>query len=1162
MITVIFQLVSISITSATPNKLTPEIEPDNFSVAYHTTKTPTGVAGEFNLDAADPFIHYFSKDAVYGIVIKPISGFAEGDQLNLKVTARSLDSSPPNEVITTCLVRIEQNLNAYAYVVFRSGSWQLINLENLYQVALEWSAPYAADPKPKLFSLGAWNIANPIFNFVSKDLSKPTIQLEAEALLDTLCRTAANLGLNTAILSDWSREDRDDFLASAKVNQIADTAGISKRQVPVQPIPDPLFSPSVSPDPTYPPNFVFGLNSAHTNEGATLSTNDLWFGGLAYTGILIQALDAQALPSVPPLSPLQTATQATISSLRKYYALDATELPALDRIFMHDEPVIHLQGLASNVREAPAFVRCLDYGSTALLPNTGPLHFLKLCFQDQGQLAESLYAGLAVEIGVFRQTYLTYLQAVNSNPLHFGFPSWDLVSPPASFLADDVPIQLAGDAASMRLHYWTLRFLHGQISEGWAAQSIALNKQLKNLGHPTGCYSHVTYNAHYGCTHIIDGAPRPTDSRRSDLYPDWFSDSRANLSLREKGFKEFLGQPEDEDTSGCDLHHATAKAALLRSASLVGTEAGTALLMRAPVFGLNPDELVYRALAFVGNGVKIIDYFDFCGSPAGGDYWSSTKAAYAQIATISRILANAETVLFAAKPVLSRVAIVISSSGDIVACPGEDQAGNCEYPLYQAERFDLHVALSRQGFQVDFLDETALIEGRLAQYSVVYLTDPVLVAHPAPGDPRPSTYDQLATWVVNGGQLVFGAGAAVINEIGEPIGTPIDQLTGVAARLDFLEIVADAVGTSRSVRPPKKQWFYKTEHPPAEVTIERLVGPDSTNPTAVFSTVLGNDGEPLPLIKPLLSPDNQPYCPLTISSSAATVLARLVVPASDQTPKKVIGNAIVRHRYGNGQVYSYSFFPGRQYVATGSNLWLPSAAPNAGEHPVGSANYCFPSGFATSAGELAALPVAAFGLQPLLEVMKLIKLPGRFRGKIILTPTQVQANALVNGPAMAIVLLNWNGVNADSYRLFVNPITLSISYWLNNEQLTARGFVVKSARTGQVLPYTLKRQNKFFTRITITLPGFTTADIVTIEPIRQQAPRVPRLPMAGPWQLIGGDAGGDGGSTWIGPKGRILKVPPRQPLVRWLQELLNPRFRSSLPALTLKRLMARVFANR
>lgn len=535
---------------------------------------------------------------------------------------------------------------------------------------------------------------------------------------------------------------------------------------------------------------------------------------------------------------------------------------------------------------------------------------------------------------------------------------------------------------------------------------------------------------------------------------------------------------------------------------------------------------------------------------------------YPQVATISRILANAEPVLFAAKPVLSRVAIVISSSSDIVACPGEDEFGNCDYPLYASERLDLHVALTRQGFQVDFLDETALIEGRLAQYSVVYLTDPVLVAHPAPGDPRPSTYEQLATWVANGGQLVFGAGAAVINEIGEPIGTPIDQLTGVAARLDFLEIVSNAGGTSRSVRPPKKQWFNKAEHPPAEATIELLVGPDITHPTPVFSTVLGNDGESLPLIKPLLSPDNEPYCPLTISSSAATVLARLVVPASDQAPKKVIGNAIVRHRYGNGQVYSYSFFPGRQYAATGSNLWRPSAAPNVGKPPADSANECFPSGFATSAGELAALPVAAFGLQPLVEVMKLIKLPGKFRSKFISTPTQVQANALVNGPSMAIVLLNWNRVNADGYRLFVDPINLSISYWVNNEQLTARGFLVKSARTGQVLRYTVKRQNNFFFRLTITVPGFITADIVTIEPIRRQMPRIPRLPLAGPWQLIGGDGGGDGGSTWIGPKGRILKVPPRQPLVRWLEELLNLRVSSSLRARTGNGFLARLFANR
>jgi hypothetical protein len=1160
----IFQLVSISITSATPSKLTPEIKPGNLSVLYHEIKTPTGEAGEFNLDPVDPFVHYFGTDAVYSIVITLTPDFTEGDKLNLKVTA--------NSSAFTCQVRVEKTLNAYAYVVFRGGRWQVINLEDFYQVALEWSAPYAAEPKPKLFSLGAWNIANPIVAFGSETLSKPSFKSELEALLVSLCRTAANLGLNTAILDGWSPNDSDACLTSAKVNQTADAAGIRKRiAADVEPIPHPLRQGGrKSEEPTYPSDFVFDLVSAHTNADGTVAY-DLYFGGLYYTGMLTQALDARQLPSVPPRSPLQTRVQEAISYIQNNLALDAAELPALERINLYDEPSIDLQNLAPEFRETPAFVRCLDYASTAQLPDTGPLQFLKRCFQDQGQLAGSLYEGLAIEIGLFRQAYLTYLKMVNSSPLFFGFSNWDLVSPPAAFLAGDVPVQRAGDAASRRLHYWTLRFMHAQISEGWAAQSIALNKQLKSLGHPTGCYSHCTSNARFGCTHLIAGAPpqpagpmtEPTaDSRYSCLYADWFSDSRANLALRAQGFKEFLVQPEDDDTSGYLLHHATAKAALLRSASLVGTEAGTSFLIKARVLGLNPDELVYRALAFIGNGAKSINYFNFQGSPAQDDHWIFAKACYSQIATTSRILANAEPVLYAAKPVLSRVAIVISSSSDIVAIPGENASGNCGYPAYAAERFDLHVALSRQGFQVDFLDETALIEGRLAQYSVVYLTDPVLVAHPAPGDPRPSTYEQLATWVANGGQLVFGAGAAVINEIGEPIGTPIDQLTGVDARLDVLEIVADAGGISRSVRPVKREWWDQDEHPPAEVTIELLVGPDSTHPTAVFSTVLGNDGEPLPLIKPLLSPDHEPYCPLTISSSAATVLARLVVPASEEAPKKVIGNAIVRHRYGNGQVYSYSFFPGRQYVATGSNLWVPSAAPNVGEKPIAGSVFPFPSGFATSAGELAALPVAAFGLQPLVEVMKLIKQPGKFRSEIISTPTQVQANALVNGPSMAIVLLNWNRVNADGYRLFIDPINLSISYWVNNEQLTARGFLVKSARTGQVLRYTVKRQNMFFSRFTFTLPGFTTADIVTIEPIRRQMPRIPRLPLAGPWQRIGGDGGGDGGSTWIGPKGRILKVPPRQPLVRWLEEVLNLRVFSSLRARTGKGFLARLFANR
>lgn len=1169
----IFQLVSISITSATPNKPTPEIAPESLSVAYHSTKTPTGVAGEFSLDPADPYIHYFGKDAVYGILISPLADFVEGDQLNLKVTARSLQSSPPSEVVTTCQVRVESTLNAYAYVVFRGGSWQVVNLEDFYQVALEWSAPYAAEPKPKLFSLSAWNIANPIPAFVSEELANPNLKPELEVLLDILCRTAANLGLNTAVLDNWAREGPPnyDYLAPATVNQIADAAGINKRFFPTQTTPTILFNPKGIKEATYPSNHVFSLISFHIDPATNTAAYDLYFGGLTYAGMFIKALDAQMLLSVPPLSPLQRTVQESISLLQKAYAVDATKLPALERFYLHDEPQIYLQKLAPEYSQTPAFVRCLDYASTALLPETGPLQFLKRCFQDQGQLAADPYAGLAIEIGLFREAYLIFLKKVHSSPLHFGFPSWDLVSPPPSFLAGAVPVQRAGDPASRRLYYWTLRFLHGQISEGWAAQSIALNKQLKSLGHPTGCYSHCTTNARFGCTHLIAGAPpqpagpmnEPTaDSRYSSLLADWFSDSRANLGLRAQGFKEFLVQPEDDDSFGYVLHHATAKAALLRSASLVGTEAGTSFVIKARVLGLNPDELVYRALAFIGNGAKSIDYFNFQGSPAQEDYWSSAKACYSQIATISRILANAEPVLYAAKPVLSRVAIVISSSSDIVASPGEDASGNWGYPAYAAERFDLHVALSRQGFQVDFLDETALIEGRLAQYSVVYLTDPVLVAHPAPGDPRPSTYEQLATWVANGGQLVFGAGAAVINEIGEPIGTPIDQLTGVDARLDVLEIVADAGGISRSVRPVKREWRDQDEHPPAEVTIELLVGPDSTHPTAVFSTVLGNDGQPLPLTKPLLSPDHEPYCPLTISSSAATVLARLVVPASEEAPKKVIGNAIVRHRYGNGQVYSYSFFPGLQYVATGSNLWEPSAAPTVGENPLYVVVCPFPSGFATSAGELAALPIEAFGLQPLVEVARLIKQPKRFRNKVISIPTQVQANALVNGPSMAIVLLNWNGVNADGYRLFVNPINLSISYWLNNEQLPARGFLVKSARTGQVLRYTVKRQNMLFSRLTITLPGFTTADIVTIEPIVRPALRMPRLPMAGPWQLIGGDGGGDGGSTWIGPRGRILKVPPRQPLVRWLEEVLNLRFSSSLWARTGEGFLARLFANR
>jgi hypothetical protein len=150
-----------------------------------------------------------------------------------------------------------------------------------------------------------------------------------------------------------------------------------------------------------------------------------------------------------------------------------------------------------------------------------------------------------------------------------------------------------------------------------------------------------------------------------------------------------------------------------------------------------------------------------------------------------------------------------------------------------------------------------------------------------------------------------------------------------------------------------------------------------------------------------------------------------------------------------------------------------------------------------------------------------------------LVDTLVEAKSLASDKGTAIVLLNWNGVEASPSQLEVPAQNIEVSMLLSRSR--SQRFIVRSSRTGQTLNFTETfasniAWNEGLYRLVVSLAGFTTVDVLTIEiqSLAETETFLPKdtNPLVGPWRRITG-GNGDGGGIYVGSNGKIIKIPPR-----------------------------------
>lgn len=299
------------------------------------------------------------------------------------------------------------------------------------------------------------------------------------------------------------------------------------------------------------------------------------------------------------------------------------------------------------------------------------------------------------------------------------------------------------DLPTRRLQYWS-----GKFAQWWSARQFRHNTDLIQGSLP-GMDTEVLVSDHSFLN--FWGAP-------------WLGMANRNLDQFELGSQQSVTTLATEDWLGLNHMYGykyTASggqtfgwmSAIMRSAML-----GTPGKLMGLITPSDDKYLRLKAYSNLGQGSKTIYYWTFSPTYIGTEnYWSDLKSMYFGIAKTSRALAATENILYPAKTVGDRVAILYSVSHDL---------WNADSPsAFTEKRLSWH-ALRHLSVQPDYLSEDAVAAGRLSGYDVLYVHD-WCVSRAASA--------AIDAWVRAGGVLYLSAGAATRDEYYEPYVPPFAE---------------------------------------------------------------------------------------------------------------------------------------------------------------------------------------------------------------------------------------------------------------------------------------------------------------------------------------------------------------------------------------------------
>ncbi|HVF10448.1 MAG TPA: beta-galactosidase trimerization domain-containing protein, partial [Abditibacteriaceae bacterium] len=363
-----------------------------------------------------------------------------------------------------------------------------------------------------------------------------------------------------------------------------------------------------------------------------------------------------------------------------------------------------------------------------------------------------------------------------------------------------------GDLPTRRLFYWTGRFLSQDSSRWLAKKTAALQQEI----HPgVGVYNNWNnimgrlYTPGFG---VYDTDWNPPESGVGGQ--DWFEYSRL------RGGSLLWTEDWFDDANAPYWSYAAAR---LSAASSKGAGQFGAYIM-GYTSGQFPGAYAKKAMALIGHGAKHLSYY--CFGPAyanpGGAYADTSGMRsphlFRDIAQANQLIGRAEDLLWPGQPAPSTVAILYPRSAQLwdlydPAKPTQRifaPAGvGVNYDVdYVAEVRGLFQALQNSAIQTEFIEEDDLTAKSLAQYKVIYVTEPNI---PSEGQ------QALAAWIQNGGTLakISNAGTAdryneptkILSTVGGIVEAPRDRfLTGLAFQLQPIANVTDDKGRKAPLR--------------------------------------------------------------------------------------------------------------------------------------------------------------------------------------------------------------------------------------------------------------------------------------------------------------------------------------------------------------------------
>ena len=319
-------------------------------------------------------------------------------------------------------------------------------------------------------------------------------------------------------------------------------------------------------------------------------------------------------------------------------------------------------------------------------------------------------------------------------------------------LEDVVPIETpevfrqrckTNEPAARRIFYTTSRFRQQANVQRVRWHTEAFHK---HFGPEAQTTTLVADHPYFGGTGLGMGMTPNSTWGGAPLAADWFALARAR-AVDLIGIEDWMGLQymygPDSTWEGFQLMGF--QAAIFRSGSR------GAMPIIAWITPSDETNLRLKSASALCQGAKHFFYWTYGPTATSTEnYWSDLRGAYDGVAAVSRQLAAAEHIIAPGKTRKTRLALLYSLSSDLWQPFGY---------VHMLERRLTYLALIHDQYLVDMLTEDDLDAGRLADYDVLYATDPCI---------RTTAAAAIGRWVKGGGVLYGSCGAGSFDELGRP----------------------------------------------------------------------------------------------------------------------------------------------------------------------------------------------------------------------------------------------------------------------------------------------------------------------------------------------------------------------------------------------------------